>query len=196
MPTNRKLLAGAGAALGCAYLVVVGVGAAAEKFEILGNLKFFGDGNGIIFTDGTKQVTALPGETGPAGPQGPTGATGPQGPQGPQGDTDPTGTGVVSQTRYNSLLARLDSVELLSSRNITVESDGNAGLYASIAIGSDNNPVISHFSSPELAVKVYVCANTVCSSVKGALISSIVLELMHYTDRGKRFINLAINSKA
>ena len=65
---------------------------------------------------------------------------------------------------YNSHFARLDSVELLSLRDITVESDSSVGYYGSVAIGSDNNPVISHYDATNLAVRVYVCANTLCSS--------------------------------
>ena len=32
--------------------------AQAERFELEGNMKFFGTGNGIIFPDGTKQISA------------------------------------------------------------------------------------------------------------------------------------------
>ena len=44
--------------------VVVGLSSAgivssqAERFELEGNIKFFGTGNGIIFADGTKQVSS------------------------------------------------------------------------------------------------------------------------------------------
>ena len=72
-----------------------------ERFELTGNLKFFGAGNGVIFPDGSKQVTAGSGGIGPAGPvgpqgpAGPAGTTGPQGTGGPIGPQGPAGTGAL-----------------------------------------------------------------------------------------------------
>jgi len=47
----------------------------------------------------------------------------------------------------------------------TVDSTGNPGTYTSIAIGLDNNPVISYRdTNPNFDLKVAHCGNTTCSS--------------------------------
>ena len=55
MSMKRSILIGGVVALAFVGGVVQGQ---TERFELEGNLKFFGAGNGIIFTDGTKQTSA------------------------------------------------------------------------------------------------------------------------------------------
>jgi len=46
----------------------------------------------------------------------------------------------------------------------TVDSTDNVGFFASIAIGTDNNPVISYYDVTNTALKVVHCGNASCSS--------------------------------
>jgi len=46
----------------------------------------------------------------------------------------------------------------------TIDSTDNVGEYTSIAIGTDNNPVISYFDSTNDALKVAHCGNISCSA--------------------------------
>ena len=50
----KQLLIGVVVGVACAGVV----SSQTERFELEGNLKFFGTGNGIIFADGTTQVSA------------------------------------------------------------------------------------------------------------------------------------------
>jgi len=60
MSANWKVIAATGWGFGFGCLLMVGVGAQSERFELLGNMKLFGEDNGIIFTDGTKpRITDL-----------------------------------------------------------------------------------------------------------------------------------------
>ena len=56
MSMRQQILAGGLLAL--AFVGGVVVQGQTERFELEGNLKFFGTGNGVIFTDGSKQTTA------------------------------------------------------------------------------------------------------------------------------------------
>ena len=83
----KKLLIGFLVGVSCAA-----VASQAERMEIGGNIKIIGAGNGLIFPDGSKQVSAGPGGVeGPAGPTGPQGAAGAQGAVGPAGPTGAQG---------------------------------------------------------------------------------------------------------
>jgi len=94
---------------------------------VSGNLQIGGTGNGLIFSDGTKQTTAQlvgpPGPRGPAGPQGPQGIQGPQGPQGPQGIQGPPGPGVptVASVQLTNLTSDLPTT--------TIFTPSTSGLY-------------------------------------------------------------------
>jgi hypothetical protein len=69
--------------------VGVGTPSPSQKLEVNGKAKF---DSGIIFGDGTTQITAtLQGQPGPVGPPGPVGSPGPVGPQGPVGSPGPVG---------------------------------------------------------------------------------------------------------
>jgi hypothetical protein len=46
----------------------------------------------------------------------------------------------------------------------TLDSTGQVGLYTSVAIGTDNNPVISYYDHTNGDLKVYVCADAACAS--------------------------------
>lgn len=69
-----------------------------DAIRVKGDVRILGQGNGLVFGDGSVQYTAeVAGPEGPAGPQGPqgpqgdVGATGPAGPQGAKGDTGAAG---------------------------------------------------------------------------------------------------------
>jgi hypothetical protein len=73
----------------------VGIGTATPgaTLEVAGNLKLSGQGDFLMFPDGTIQSTAtVSGSRGPQGPQGPTGPMGLMGATGPAGVAGPTGT--------------------------------------------------------------------------------------------------------
>ena len=100
----KKLLIGFLVGVSCAAVATVAeraAGAMAERMEIEGNIKILGDGNGLIFPDGSKQVTAGPGGVegppGPAGPAGPQGADGPSGAQGLPGPQGAVGAGATGR---------------------------------------------------------------------------------------------------
>ena len=46
----------------------------------------------------------------------------------------------------------------------TLETGGNVGWYTSVAIGADNNPIISHTDGTNSDLELYVCADAACSS--------------------------------
>jgi len=45
----------------------------------------------------------------------------------------------------------------------TLDTVGNVGRYNSIAIGADNNPIISYLDLDNFALKIYSCADTECN---------------------------------
>ena len=51
-----------------------------------------------------------------------------------------------------------------SNTPITLDSASNGGLYTSIVIGTDGNPVMSYYDSSNGDLKVVKCSNTSCSS--------------------------------
>ena len=70
-------------------------------------------------------------------------------------------TGVVTQAAYNDLLTRISG---LQPATLTLDATGNVGQYTSVAIGTDNKPVISYQDVTNGDLKVYVCAATDCAS--------------------------------
>jgi len=50
---------------------------------------------------------------------------------------------------------------------VTLDSTDNVGLYTSIAIGSDNFPVISYYISTNANLKLVHCKNVSCTGVEG-----------------------------
>ena len=51
-----------------------------------------------------------------------------------------------------------------SGINRTLETTGNVGLDTSVAIGVDNNPVISHRDTTNEDLELYMCADTACTT--------------------------------
>jgi len=73
-------------------------------------------------------------------------------------------TDVVTQAAYDALLARINGLETPSYGARTLDSTGDVGGYSAIAIGSNNNPVISYRDVTNGDLKVYVCADTACAN--------------------------------
>ena len=48
--------------------------------------------------------------------------------------------------------------------DFVADSDGSVGNYTSIAIGADNNPIISYYDNTNGDLKAYKCSNTSCSN--------------------------------
>jgi len=62
-------------------------------------------------------------------------------------------------------LAHCGNTSCSAGNTITaVDSSGDVGLYTSIAIGTDGNPVISYWDGDNSALKVAHCGNTLCSA--------------------------------
>ena len=177
MVRRWKTMAIAGWSFGFDCLAMMGVNAAQERFEVGGNIKLFGDGSGLIFPDGSKQTTAVATETQPfvlgndavdsqhyvdgsidsvhlADGQ----VTSAKLTDGTIAQADLSAalhtsysTGVVTQAAYDDLLARISG---LQPTDLTLDSAGDVGEYTSIAIGTDNNPVISYSDPTSSALKV------------------------------------------
>ena len=212
---NTMAIAGWSFGFGC--LAMIGVNATQERMEIRGNIKLFGEGSGLIFPDGSKQITAVAIETQPfvldndsvdsqhyvngsidgvhldptlhsaystdtnttyaAGTGLALSATTFSATLGTAIESaeiiDGTiveanlsstlhtsySTGVVTQAAYDALLARVTGLETR-----TLDAPGTFVWYNSLAIATDNNPVISYPDLSNQALKVYVCANPVCTS--------------------------------
>ena len=69
-------------------------------------------------------------------------------------------TGVVTQAAYDDLLARVSGLQPIA---LTLDSTGDIRRYTSVAIGTDNNPVISYYDVTNTALKRYRCRTTDCS---------------------------------
>ena len=48
--------------------------------------------------------------------------------------------------------------------NRELVTTGDVGEYASVAIGADGNPVISHHDAPNRDLELYVCVNPTCTT--------------------------------
>jgi hypothetical protein len=55
-----------------------------------------------------------------------------------------------------------------TSTNTTIDSTGIVGLYTSITIGTNGNPIISYFDQDNSALKVTACNNPTCEALGGA----------------------------
>jgi len=90
-----------------------------------------------------------------------------------------THSSIAIGTDDNPVISYLDNIHLnddlkvvhcgnasCSSGNTitTVDSAGDVGLYSSIAIGTDNNPVISYYDATNQNLKVAHCGDTSCSA--------------------------------
>jgi len=68
-------------------------------------------------------------------------------------------------TGGNLKLVHCTNIDCSSNNTpVTLDSTGTVGLYTSIAIGSDNFPVISYFDGPSGDLKLVHCTNTSCSA--------------------------------
>jgi hypothetical protein len=98
-----------GGTVSSGWAVNVGIGTAnpLTALDVSGTITLEGSGNGVIFPDGTKQITASEtgpaGPAGPQGPQGPTGSPGARGPQGPPGPPGPYYNGCSCSTQCGSV---------------------------------------------------------------------------------------------
>ena len=48
--------------------------------------------------------------------------------------------------------------------NYTLETTGNVGMYSSVAVGADGNPIISHYDATNDDLELYVCSNPTCTT--------------------------------
>jgi hypothetical protein len=104
--------------------VGVGTFANTQKFEVLGNMKINGAGNGLIFPDGSVMTTAGAGGT-------------PSGTNVVSAINDPATSGTINDSRLSGNVARLNGANLWSGTNTF-----SAGLNANGAIVSGvGNPV-------------------------------------------------------
>ena len=68
----------------------------------------------------------------------------------------------ADQTTVDNDAAALRALADAMQTPLIIDSDGNLGWYASIAIGDNGNPVISYFDFTNEALKVAACANAGC----------------------------------
>lgn len=87
----------------CSVFFIASAFASPESIVISGNLKINGNGNGLVFPDGSIQYQAT--LQGPAGPQGSVGPVGPAGPQGPSASRIVPDEYATVQLALNSLPA-------------------------------------------------------------------------------------------
>jgi trimeric autotransporter adhesin len=118
-----------GVTTGQAYFadnVAIGLTTASQKLDVQGNVKITGAGNGLIFPDGTKQVTA-----GGGGSMSGTGIV--------TSINDPATSGVIGDNRVSANLARLNGV------------NGWTGANAFMTGLSANNAAITNVGNPVAA---------------------------------------------
>jgi len=122
--------------------VGIGTNAPTQKLDVNGSIKISGNGNGLVFPDGTYLLSA------------PTGAGGnPSGTSVITAINDPTATGTISDARVSPNLARLSAQNAWTGQNTFVN-----GLSANgVAIVNVGNPV----SATDATNKAYTDANFV-----------------------------------
>ena len=58
------------------------------------------------------------------------------------------------------------------STNTTIDNAGNVGLFTSIAIGTNGNPIISHLDATNFDLKIAACNNPTCTTSTNTTIDS------------------------
>jgi hypothetical protein len=85
-------------------------------------------------------------------------------------------SGLAGKADVGALANKADITSLLSpivpSLPATIDSTGVVGLFTSIAIGIDGNPVISYFEGTNTSLKVAACNNPTCTTSTNTTIDS------------------------
>ena len=85
-------------------------------------------------------------------------------------------SGLAGKADVGALANKADITSLLApiapSLPITVDSTGLVGVYTSIAIGTNGNPIISHLDAGNLDLKIAACNNPTCTTSTNTTIDS------------------------
>ena len=119
---------------------------------------------------GAQGPSGLLGPQGLPGPQGPIGLPGPQGLPGPEGPgggltlagmTCPSGGALIGFDANGQILC--SNFTPTSATINTVDSTGDVGRHASMAMGTDNLPLIVYFDNTQKILKVVHCGDAQCT---------------------------------
>jgi hypothetical protein len=76
-------------------------------------------------------------------------------------------SGLANKADVTSLLS-----PIVPSLPVTIDSAGNVGLFTSIAIGTNGNPIISYYDGTNTSLKVAACNNPTCTTSTNLTIDS------------------------
>ena len=155
----------------------------------------------LMVAGGSDAPEGAPGETGAPGPAGGTGPAGPVGETGSAGadmlgELSCTGSKVVINDNGWRCADPVLTRSFAGVMNYNIRREGNGGLYTSVAIGTDDNPVISHtiyYDNAPPVSALYVCDDPTCTT--GINRTIVTAHYMDYPEKvgGHRSIAIGVD---